>query len=252
MQQIQRPNHKRRNPWPFLACGCLGALAGTVIVAGIVVLLLLPALPGLALQFSGFKTKGDTETVFQSAPPAASVAVQNAVEPQQVTVNMGTYGSQPITIDPNQTQYEVAIGTSNTGTPLATVTFTEAGLLDMCHQRADICSNSSSEYRNARIDLRPGGGIIYADVYIPEFGLWQPIGVVLHLDSSRRQFEVSGVDVGGVLYDLPPSGTLRDRVLEVARVGNDILNQLTLDASGGRYALSEVQIDDNELTLVMR
>jgi hypothetical protein len=73
---------------------------------------------------------------------------------------------------------------------------------------------------------------------------------VLRLDNSRRQFEVAGVDVGGVLYDLPPND-LGGRVNEVARVGNDILNQLTLDASGGRYALSEVQIDDNNLTLVM-
>jgi hypothetical protein len=247
--RIQRPNYKR-NPLPFITCGCVGLMGGVVLVVGIVMLLLLPSLPGLTLQFSGFTSKGNTETVFQNPPPAVTVAVQNAVVPQEVTVNLGTYGSQPITVDSNQTQYDVAVGTSNTGAPLAVVTFTESGLMDLCYQRADLCSANSTQYRNARIDLRPGGGIIYADVYIPEFNMWQPIGVVLRLDNSHRQFEVAGVDVGGVLYDLPPN-ELGNRVNEVARVGNDILNQLTLDASGGRYALTEVQIDDNNLTLVM-
>jgi hypothetical protein len=248
--QIQRPTTKR-SPLPFITCGCLGLLVGMMLVAGIVVLLLIPALPGIALQFSGFTSKGSTETVFQNVPLSNPVSVQNAVIPPAVTVNLGQYGSQEIPVAADQTQYQVAVGTSNTGAPLAVVSFSETGLMDICYQRADLCSSASSQYRNARIDLRPGGGIIYADVYIPEFGLWQPIGVVLRLDANRRQFEVAGVDVNGVLYDLPPN-ELGDRVNEVSRVGNDILNQLTLDASGGRYALSEVQIDDNTLTLVMQ
>jgi hypothetical protein len=247
---VERPK-PRRNVLPFVACGCLGLLVGLAVVAGIVVLLLIPSLPGLALQLNGFQSKGSTEAIFQNPPPVATVVVQNPVVPQQAVVNLGAYGSQEISIDPNQNAYEVAVGTSNTGAPLATVTFTESGLMDLCYQRADICSANNANYRNPRIDLRPGGGIIYAEAYIPEFNLWQPVGVVLRLDASRRQFEVAGVDVGGVLFEVPPSG-MGDRVSEVARVGNELLNQLTLQASGGQYALSEVQIDDNTLTLVMR
>lgn len=222
-----------------------------MLVAAIVILILIPALPSLALQFSGFTSKGSTEAVFQNIPPAPTVVVQNAVQPEQVTINLGSLGSQPINIEPNQSQYQVAVGTSNTGAPMATVSFTEAGLIEMCYQRADLCGNSSAQYRNARIDLRPGGAIIYADVYIPDFSIWQPAGVVMHLDNSGRQFQVVGVDVGGVLYDLPTSG-LGEQVADVARVGNELLNQLSLEASGGLYALSQVLIDDTTLTLVMR
>jgi hypothetical protein len=249
MQRIQRPS-TRRNYLPFIACGCIGIVGGAMLVAGIVLLLLIPAMPGLALQFSGFQSKGSTNTVFQNVPPAPTVAVQNAAQPQQATINLGSYGSQPIAIEPNQTQYQVVVGTGNTGAPLATVSFTESGLMDMCYQRADLCGNSNAQYRNPRLDLRPGGAIIYADVYIPNFGIWQPIGVVLRLDNSQRQFQVAGVDVNGTLYDLPSSG-LGDQVADVARVGNDMLNQLSLEASGGRYALSQVIIDDTTLTLVM-
>jgi hypothetical protein len=250
MRRIQRPS-ARRNYLPFIACGCLGIGVGVMLVAGIVVLLVIPALPGMALQISGFKTKGNTETVFQNIAPMPTIAVQNGVQPQQAIINLGSLGSQTIDIDPNQTQYQVVVGTSNTGAPLATVSFTESGLMDMCYQRADLCGNSNAQYRNPRIDLRPGGAIIYADVYVPDFGVWQAAGIVLRLDSSQRQLQVAGVDVGGVLYDVPPNG-VGQQVSDVARVGNELLNQLSLEASGGRYALSQVMIDDTTLTLVMR
>lgn len=248
--RIQRPA-QRRNYLPLLGCGCAGIAGGLVLVLGLVILVVIPLLPNFALQFSGFTSKGNTETVFQNIAPAPTVVVQNAVQPEQVTINLGSLGTQPLNIEPNQTQYQVAVGTSNTGAPLATVVFTETGLIEMCYQRADLCGNSNAQYRNARVDLRPGGAIIYADVYIPDFGFWQPAGVVMRLDNSGRQFEVAGVDVGGVLYDLPSSG-LGDQVADVALVGNELLNQVSMEASGGRYALSQVIIDDSTLTLVMR
>jgi hypothetical protein len=222
-----------------------------MLVAVIVIFLVIPALPGLALQFSGYKTKGNTETVFQNVPTVPTVAVQNPTVPQEAVINLGSLGSQTIQINPTETQYEIVVGTGNNGAPLATVSFTETGLMDMCYQRADLCGNSSGQYRNPRIDLRPGGAIIYAEIYVPDFGIWQAAGVVLRLDSSQRQFEVAGVDVGGTLYDVPPNG-LGQQVADVARVGNETLNQLSLEASGGRYALSQVIIDDTTLTLVMR
>jgi hypothetical protein len=123
--------------------------------------------------------------------------------------------------------------------------------MDLCYRRSDVCSNASGQYRNPRIDLRPGGAVIYADIYVPEVGIWQQTGVVLRLDGSGRQFEVAGVDMGGTLYALP-SGDLGTRLAEVAQTGNTILSQLALQAGGGRYVLQQVRIDDNALTLVMR
>src|SRR5215510_899925 len=131
--RIQRPP-ARRNYLPFIGCGCLGVGIGVMLVAGIVILLVIPALPGLALQFSGFKTKGNTETVFQNVPSVPTVAVQNPTVPQEAVINLGSLGSQTIQISPTQTQYEIVVGTGNNGAPLARVSFTETGLMDMCYQ----------------------------------------------------------------------------------------------------------------------
>jgi hypothetical protein len=94
--------------------------------------------------------------------------------------------------------------------------------------------------------------VVYADVFVPDFGIWQAAGVVLRLDSSRRQFEVAGVDVGGTLYSLPPTGMADTTVMQVALTANDLLRQMTLEASGGRYVLSDVIIGETDLTLVLR
>lgn len=248
MRTIQRVPRRRTN-WPLIGCGCAVSLAGTGLVALVALLLLLPALPGLALQFSGFSSRGSTSTVFSNVPPPVTVQVQNAVVPPDASINLGALGVQAV--PPGNSAYQVAVGTSNTGAALATVAFTETGLMDLCFQRSEICASGNSQFHNARIDLRPGGGIIYADVYIAQFGLWQPVGVVLRLDGSRRQFELAGVDVNGVLFDLPPN-ELGQQVESIARAGNDLLNQISLDASGGRYILREVVIDESTLTLVMQ
>jgi hypothetical protein len=59
------------------------------------------------------------------------------------------------------------------------------------------------------------------------------------------------VDIGGALYDTPP-GDMSALVEDIERTGNDILNQLSLQASGSQYTLSEVRVDDSTLTLIMR
>jgi hypothetical protein len=123
--------------------------------------------------------------------------------------------------------------------------------MQMCYQRSDICSGSNPQYRNVQLDLRPGGAILYADVTVPQLNVTQRVGVVMRLDGSRRQFEVAGVDVAGTLYDVPPN-EFSTLVNDAQRTGNDILNQLTLEQGGAQYDLSEVQISDDTLTLVLR
>jgi hypothetical protein len=79
------------------------------------------------------------------------------------------------------------------------------------------------------------------------------VGVVMQLDSARTQLNVVGVDVNGGLYDhrsLP--GEMAGAVEEIARVGNDILRQLAVEAGGENYALSEIIIDDTTLTLILQ
>jgi hypothetical protein len=246
--RIKRPRPANRRP--MFACGCLGVLAGGLVMLVVVGLLLILALPSLALRFAGFSPKGDTQAVFSSAPQPTPVVVQNAVQPPQAVIDLGQYGQQAI--NTNSDLYQIAVGqASDTGAQAAVVTFSEASLMAMCQQRSDICKTSTDQYRNARIDLRPGGAVIYADVTVPNIGVSQTMGVVLRLDGSRRQFQVAGLDVGGTLFDLP-SGQLGDTIRQIAQQANDLLSQLSLEASGGRYSLSEVQIDDNTLTLILR
>jgi hypothetical protein len=243
--QIKRPSNRRKGLLLGVGCGCLGITAAAIafIAAGLILL------PGLALRFAGFAPKGSTADVFANVSPAATVEVLNPITPAQAVVDFGTYGQQPIKTDASL--YSVAVGQDNSGGQLATVTFTEPGLMDLCRQRADMCANTNAQFRNPSLDLRPGGAMIYAEVNIPQLNAWQRIGVALRLDTSRKQFELVGVDVGGALYGLP-SGELGDKASELARAGNDMLRQLTLEASGGRYTLSEVRIDDDTLTLILR
>jgi hypothetical protein len=92
---------------------------------------------------------------------------------------------------------------------------------------------------------------VCADVYLRDVGIWQSIGAVLRLDSSGRQLEIVGVDVGGTLYSLPTSA-LGEQVRQALDEGNALLNEAVLEAGGGQYRLADVQITDQSITLVMR
>ncbi|MBI5671222.1 MAG: hypothetical protein HZC41_24765 [Chloroflexi bacterium] len=247
--RVQRAS--RRNPWPMLGCGCAGIGIGVVLMLGIGLLLLLPALPGLAARVAGLTPKGDTQAVFASVQqlPTPEIRVQNPVAPPDAVLDINQPNVGPLPASENY--YSVATGVTNTGAPAATVTFTEANLMELCVQRTTVCSNTNDQFRNVRIDLRPGGVVIYADVQLPDFPVQQTVGIALRLDSSGRQFEVAGVDIGGQLFDLPP-GTLGDQVAQIAANGNALLQQMELEAGGGQYRLSQVYIDDTTATLVLQ
>jgi hypothetical protein len=245
--RVQRyPARPKR--WPaFWGCGCLTIMAGGALMLVIVVLLVLPTLPALGLRMAGLSPKGQTDTAFANWTPVPTVQLENPVAPPEVVVDLGAYGGSQ-NVAGSTDAYQVAV---ESGGQLATATFTEDGLMTMCHQLSEFCSNANSQYRNVRIDLRPGGAVIYADVTVPDLGITQTVGLVMRLDSSRTRFEVVGIDVGGALYDVAASN-FSGMVTDFERVGNDILGQLTLQAGGGQYSLSEAYADDTTLTLVLR
>ncbi len=240
---------RRQSNWPLIGCGCGAALAGLLAVVGVGAIVLFALLPDITLRLSGFAPKGETENVFEAAAPPPTVEVINPVTPPDVVVDLGAYGSQEVPAA--TTNYTVVTGSSETGSPLATVSFDENQLMNLCYERSEICRSENPQYQNVRIDLRPGGAVVYADVTVPNIGIQQTAGVVLRLDSSARQFQVAGVDIGGALYDTPP-GEMSVLVGDIERTGNDLLNQLSLQASGSQYTLSEVHVDDSTLTLVLR
>jgi hypothetical protein len=239
-----RVQSSKRQKVPLGLCGCLAAAMVVVVVIGITAVVLFFNMPSLALLVAGFKPQGSTSQVFVGQPTAPPVQLENPVTPPEAVVNLGSSGSQELPASNVQT------GVIN-GSAAATVSFTENDLMTLCHQRTTLCSDTNPQYKNVQVDLQPGGGVIYADVNVPQIGSTQRIGVALRLDASHRQFEVMGVDIGGTLYGLP-TGELGQRVLDVAAKANELLQAASLQAGGGVYNLSDIRIDANSITFVMQ
>jgi hypothetical protein len=247
--RIERPRRRRSSVLP-LACGCLavfGILVAVVLVGGVLLL------PNIISSVTGLTPKGETAEIFAEVTPQPTIILQNTAEPQQVTVDLGQFGQE--TLNNNQPQlYNFTVGAGVGGQPMATATFTEAGLMNICYQRSTICGPNSSDprFRNARIDLRPGGAVVYVDATVPQLGnIPFPVGVVVQWDSAARRAKVTGVDIGGTLYT-PTQQSLSDLVTTVEQQMNQMIQQAALQINGGRYTVSEVSIDDSSVTLILR
>jgi hypothetical protein len=218
-----------------------------VLVVGVAVVLIVgPRLPGLALRAAGFTELGSADQVFANLPVQPDIVLNHTAAAPDASLNLGSLGVQPVSaVGANAVVGESSIGRA------AAVTLTEANLMDLCRQRSTVCAGGNDQFRNARIDLRPGGAVVYGDVYIPDVGLWQSLGVVVQVDASGRQIQVMGVEVGGQLYGLP-AGTISKRVNDLLTQVNATLTQASMDAAGGQYALFSIQVTDDALTVVLR
>lgn len=249
--QVQRPNYARRSSLPLLPCACLSifVMFMVLLVAGFFILL--PALPSIGAQLMGFQQSGTIEEVFEQQPVAIAPQIVEASTVEQVTIQIP--GFDPQTIQENAPLYDFSIGTiGESNTQALTVSFTEAGLMELCRQRTNFCSNENPQFQNVRIDLRPNGAVIYADAVIAQLGnVRQTLGMVVQLDTSGRRFQFVGVDIGGALFTSPPQ-ELRSLVTEFENGANNLLTQLSLQAGGSQYTLSRAYIDDSNITLLMQ
>jgi hypothetical protein len=228
-------------------CGCLVIAAGAVALLALTLLLIAPVLPGIALQVAGFEAVGDTDEAFRDAPTPLPPAQLDAVTvPGEIIVSAGTGQSRAVA--GRTAAYEVVVGESGTR-QIAQATFSENGLVDLCRQYSNFCGAQGDPVRNASIDLKPGGGIVYADIRVEGLG-WQRVGVVLRVNDFNR-LEVVGVDIDGTLYAAPP-GNIGQIINEAESTANNVLNQLTMQAGGEQYRLSQVIADEQNLTLVLR
>jgi hypothetical protein len=247
MQPVRRQQRSTLLP---VACGCLatfGILLVIVVAGGILLL------PQLISSVTGLEAQGETAALFEQTLVQPTPVLQNPTEPQQVTVDLGAFGQQ--TLNNNDPQlYDFTLGTGMGGEQVFAAGFTEAGLMQICQQRSNICGPNSTDprFRNARLDLKPGGGIIYIDATLPELGnVPLPAGVVLRWDAPTRRVSVVGVDIGGTLY-APETQALGATVREIEQQMNDLIQQLAVEASGGRFTLSDVIVDETNLTVVLR
>jgi hypothetical protein len=132
---------------------------------------------------------------------------------------------------------------------VAQLTLDEANLTALCHERTDLCSTGNDQIRNARIDLRPGGAVIYADMYIPQISTWQNLGAVVQINDQHA--EIVGVDINGTLYS-PTDSHVSGAMSDLERIANTIITQVALNAAGSRYTLDTIYIDDQSLSLILR
>lgn len=217
-----------------------------VLVGAADVLVIVPMLPGFALQVAGFVPAGRTDQVFAGNVQPVNVALDNPVSAVSASLLTGSGYSWSIPAGTGSVQTG-----GQQGVPTAAVRLTETDLMTVCQTQTTFCAGGNDAFRNARVDLRPDGAVIYADVYLRDLGLWQPAGVVLRLDASRQQFSIAGVDVGGTLYAIP-EGTLGDQVRRIAEEGNAALRGLAVEVGNGRYVLQAISIDDTSITALLR
>ena len=242
-----RPRGNRSLQW---SCGCLLAAGFTTLLGFTLLYALSPLFSGIGFQVLGLRQVGETSRIFENAPIVPTAIVQNASQAQQVTLDLGQYGQQTITVDQQDTLF--VTGSSETGSPIARASFSKAGLLAICAQQRPICLGDGGRYRNVSIDLRPGGAVVYVDVNATSL-VWQRIGVVFQVDSSRTALVIRGIDLNGGLYDYSTMpGELSGAVDEIGQVTNAILRQLAVEAGGENYRLSEIIIDETNLTLILR
>lgn len=249
---IGQPVRRRRNPLLAVGCGCLLVLGASVLTILAAIVILRPNLSGIAAQIAGLRSEGETAQVFEAVTPAPTLELINPMQPADISLNLGDYGVRQL--DPNSNLYDFTLGELPTGGQAAVATFSEAGLMEICRAQSALCSDQSPDprIRNPRIDLRPGGAVVYVDVTLPELGnITQTAGIVLRLDATRRQFEFAGVDLNGGLFAVPPE-SFGTTISDFETRGNELLRQLSVQAGGGFYTLSEVLIDDQNLTVVLQ
>lgn len=231
------------------ACGCLGLLgllAASLIVA---VLFIWPRLPNLAVQVAGFEERGPVASAFEAVTPLPTPVLINLAPAGPLSFTFGTLGGGTLS---GTEGIPVQLGSdAASGAPAAIVSLTEADLMALCDRHADIC-RSDPRLQNPRVDLRPGGAIVYADVTLPELAnVTQTVGVVLRVDSSGRNFRVEGIDIGGYLYAVP-SNDIGQLILNAETQINQAVQQFVLDTSAGRMTLDRISVDDTAITVSMR
>jgi hypothetical protein len=246
--KVERYQPRKRNNLPVLACGMLTGLFIIAACGLILLVVVLPRLPDLAMHAAGFERAGDTGSIFDE-PVADLPPLTNSTNlSETLVIQAGSYGQQPI--DPVRSNLDVQIGSSSDGTQEVRLTINETDLIGLCQQISTICTTAGDLVRNVSFDLRPGGVVLYGDFFIEAAGIFQRAGIVLRINEFN-QFTIAGVDINGSLYTAPPN-ELGALISEAERTANDILRQFVLQAGMNTYSLRSLYADDNLLTLLLR
>ncbi len=247
--QTQRlPNRRRRS-----GCGpiMIIALLSLVIVAIVAAVIFVAMLPQIGARIVGLQPSGQTERVFietraPAVPDIANVLPQARSIANQVQVNAG---ASSFTLDTSAVP--VQTGLSASGVESAVVSLTEAEVNTLCRQRTTLCTTGDGQIRNASIDLRTGGAVVYAEFRIPETGLWQRVGVVVKINDQRNGLTVAGVDIDGTLYTIPNDG-IATALYTLTGETNRLIQESVIAIGGQNYSIRELFADASRLTAILR
>lgn len=259
-------------------------LTGCALVAIIVIGVIVISVPAaLALRLAGFRAEGKTDSFLQEQSVVSRPTLQWPSGPAWPTLTPPTTppsdNSSPGLVNPSP-----AAGPTHTG-PLDAVTvdiwflsqprtfpagevfaerlergqtangqlayyleFTEAGINTYLNYWFGAYLENHDRLRNAWLDLRPDGVVIYADLNL-ELG-WERAGAVFVLDASGRQLTLIGVDIDGRLYSAPPSGPIAELTDQLAMQGNRALRELAFLDPTGRLMIQEMNISHDHIQVL--
>lgn len=219
-------------------------LIGALILLGIGIVLLVPAIPSIGLRLAGFEAI-DTATI-QITPETAPV-IQNAQTTSNTTLSAGTYGSRVL---PPSSAYTIQTGTADNGASIAQINLSESSIQTLCMQFSDVCSPSASTIRNVTVDLGTGTATVAGEVYVSALNTWQPIAALVSL-TAENQIQIDGVTINGTLFAIPDNDIGR-RIREAQTVANQAIAQLSIQTNGNTYRLSDIIVTETQLVATFR
>jgi hypothetical protein len=168
---------------------------------------------------------------------------------QPASVVVGLQGGSSVTLNSDQPFADNAlVGQGMDGYGLGVIQFQETDLGGICASLLRGCA--TDQYTVQRVDFRPGGAVIYAQVNVA--GLSQEAGVALTLGADQKSFQAAGVVFNGAMYAIPPSGDIAMIVNDLVSRGNAALRDLRVQANGYNLSLIQMSVDETTLTLVLR
>ncbi len=240
--RIERYQSRRSQGLSGCSCGLI--FIGLIVIIGVVIFILAPAIPSIGLRLAGFET---IDTNILQATPEPVPVIQNAQTTSNTTLSAGGYGSQFL---PASSAYTIQTGIDSDGTDSAQITLSEGGIRTLCAQYTDVCTESASTFRNVTVDLGTGIGTISGEAYISSLNTWQPISAVVSLTPNNR-IQVEAVNINGTLFAIP-NNEIGQQIREIQTTANQILGQLSLQTNGNSYRLSDIVVTETQLVATFR
>jgi hypothetical protein len=254
--------------------GCLKWLLWmlpVVLILGLVVALLSPAIPGLLLRIAGFTPQGDVEVFLGEqlreipSPHATNMNEQSTGDipeantnsyshwftsmntPSQFTVTV-SHGRSFSAASENAYAQAILFGRGLDGLPLGVIAYHETALGGICQLWLSDCS--TAQFRVNEVDFRTNAAVVYGSASIA--GLRQNAGVVLVVGADQTSLSAGGFVVDGQVYAIPDSGEVAALVARVTDELNRALREMIIQAEEYRLGLAEMRLVDDSLILIFR